>query len=280
MGNATSLKESFCTWWNPDASEKTIFCAKVQPSYCEKLKSEAFSCNLWHTERYGKQQEIIAAFHHYNVVVAHGPSGVGKTEIAAHYACSADTAYDHIWWIGAMGKQSVEYAYRDFLAEQGIALAANASIEELKKQINKVISPCSGNWLVVYDRFEEHKFKELLSDAPWNVKSEKKWHVLVTSQEPIIGFVQDIPVSTFQRNETLHYYAHWATQVAGFNPAFKSVPPTDIESLATAMGDHPFLFSTALWIALEQALTISAFLKHYQTLYAKGEEVHHTQRFV
>jgi hypothetical protein len=213
-------------------------------------------------ERVVEQEKIQKHLHDGFVAVAHGPNGSGKTELAAHQACS--TLYDHVWWIPAAGENSIRLAYHELLNGHNITLSDETPMPQLQQAIGKLITPCGDKWLVVYDRFEGHAFHEVIAKSPWSDARAGKWDVIITSQESIQDRVANIPVGSMQRNETMAYYGLWADRTAGMLSYFQSAPQEDRDALANALGDHPFFFASALWTILRAKISTPEFLDRYR----------------
>jgi len=257
--------QQICQWVNPNPTYGS-WCFEA-PNYCQNFKTERFHCNKWYVARPVYEKVIQDSLYTKKLTVVHGPNGLGKTELGDHQACTG--RYDHIWKIPSVGEHSIRYAYKDLLTAHEVDVKENVSWDALKQQVNDLIAPCGGNWLMLYDRFEGHHPKEILMDVPWKQKNSGGWDVLVTSTELIKGVVKNIAVGPFEPTEALAYYENWANEVAGSNTYFQSASMEDRKLLADKLGNHPFLFTQALWIMLLRTATIPQFLEGSQSFFSQ-----------
>ncbi len=116
----------------------------------------------------------------------HGPSGLGKTSLAASYAFACSDVYDFVFWIDAETADSIRISFSEVLAategEHGLQadavagpLAAPITDERLRSRVHHLLAEYPGVWLVVFDGALDERVI-----ARW-VPPAGRGHVLVTT---------------------------------------------------------------------------------------------------
>ncbi|GAA1754520.1 FxSxx-COOH system tetratricopeptide repeat protein [Streptomonospora arabica] len=134
-------------------------------------------------------------------LVLNGIAGVGKSELAAHFAYTHFDKYDVIWWVPAHTSTEVESS----LVRLGHALGVPEPSGRLREQAETVLAALpSGtlveNWLLVYDSAGDPE--DLMPMLP----TGRMGHVLVTSTSgrwAHRGSARTLEILEFQREESV-----------------------------------------------------------------------------
>jgi tetratricopeptide (TPR) repeat protein len=131
------------------------------------------------------------------VHVLQGPSGIGKTRIAAEYAHRYATQYEFIGWIGAEQTLNLGLEFASFAVE--LQLPERKTLD-VKLMVNGVKSWLSKHspWLLIFDDAES--IRRIRSFLP----SKCSGHVLVTSRKDFSDAAQPVIVSPLSFEESLN----------------------------------------------------------------------------
>ncbi|WP_414167602.1 NB-ARC domain-containing protein [Streptoverticillium reticulum] len=105
-----------------------------------------------------------------------GPSGIGKTSIAAAYAHDVADSYDHIFWVNGENGASIRASFQgihDVLPHTDMGAAADSS--RLRTRVRALLSASPRPWLMIIDNVVDHEILQ-----PW-VPTSGRGHVIITS---------------------------------------------------------------------------------------------------
>lgn len=124
----------------------------------------------------------------------HGLGGVGKTQLALHYANTSRDRYETIAWIPADTDLRITQAFANLASSLGLVDDSNAddhrSLQAVHKWLNKTDAP----FLLIFDNLEKSK---LLSQV-W--PTSDKGSILITTRSPSQAWKQnpvDLELSPF-----------------------------------------------------------------------------------
>ncbi|SIK94869.1 Predicted ATPase [Mycobacteroides abscessus subsp. abscessus] len=118
-----------------------------------------------------------------------GPSGVGKTRLAAMYTHNEADTYDRVCWIDAQSEISIAASILNQSRIIGIGDIDSSSFTEIATAFKGRISSFIGRWLIVFDNAQSAR-----QLAPWMV-SRGNADVLVTSTNSAVwGEDERVPV--------------------------------------------------------------------------------------
>ena len=168
------------------------------------------------------------------VVVLRGPSGIGKTQIAAEYAHRFASEYDVVWWVPADTVGTLRLRLAELAPAMGL-LTGSGYGERLRAVRDSLFrGEPYPRWLLVLDSAEDvAAISELLPGGPG--------HVLLTSRnrrwESHGGTVLDVPV--YAREESVAFVRRRARRLG----------TDDADRLADAVRDLPLLLDqTTGWL--------------------------------
>jgi tetratricopeptide (TPR) repeat protein len=177
------------------------------------------------------------------VQALHGMGGVGKTQLATEYAWRFANEYDAVWWVEAeqadqLGQQLARFAVEWGVAEPGMQIgpAVSALFARLRGR---------GRWLVVLDN-------AVSQDAVRRWVPAGPGHVLVTSRDPHWSeAAARVEVDVFARSES----------VALLRAQVPTLPGTDADRLAEAVGDLPLAVAQAAGLIAETGMPTEEYLQ-------------------
>ena len=156
------------------------------------------------------------------VTVLHGPSGVGKTQLAIEYTWRFANDYDAVWWIGSSSPDTV----REQLAALAVDLELDRSDEDVEAVLQRLrrYFRSTTSWLLVFDNADSPELlRDLIPHGPG--------HVLVTSRNPHWHEIstEAIEIGSFDRDESVSFLRMYDSDVADDAAGM----------LADALGDLP-----------------------------------------
>jgi hypothetical protein len=107
-----------------------------------------------------------------------GPSGIGKSSLAASYIADRADSYDWIFWIDGETEESILTSFRHIAAFLSIGEADvnyHASSVYLRRSVHTELSRLAGQWLIVFDNITD------LRQADAWMPHAGSGHVVVTS---------------------------------------------------------------------------------------------------
>ncbi|MFI2239447.1 tetratricopeptide repeat protein [Streptomyces chrestomyceticus] len=110
-----------------------------------------------------------------------GPSGIGKTSIAAAYAHDVADSYDHIFWVNGENSASLNASFQgihDVLQSQTDDDAMPGG-SRLRDRVRARLSGSPRPWLMVIDNVVDHRLVQ-----PW-VPTSGRGHVIITSTNQV-----------------------------------------------------------------------------------------------
>ncbi|MFC5147044.1 NB-ARC domain-containing protein [Streptomyces aureoversilis] len=110
-----------------------------------------------------------------------GPSGIGKTSIAASYAHDRADAYDHIFWVNGESSASLRASFQsihDWLVSRGIE-GADADGSRLRDRVRTLLGASARPWLMIIDNVIDRRLVQ-----PW-MPSSGRGHILITSTNQV-----------------------------------------------------------------------------------------------
>ncbi|WP_159027413.1 NB-ARC domain-containing protein [Streptomyces sp. Tue 6075] len=110
-----------------------------------------------------------------------GPSGIGKTSIAAGYAHDLADAYDHIFWVNGESGASLRASFQfihDWLRSPGID-GADTDESRLRDRVRTLLGTSARPWLMIIDNVVDRRLVQ-----PW-IPSSGRGHVIITSTNQV-----------------------------------------------------------------------------------------------
>jgi hypothetical protein len=107
-----------------------------------------------------------------------GPSGIGKSSLAAAYIADRADSYDWIFWIDCETEESIVTSFRSiatFLHVDDVDVNYNTSPVYLCQSVHTELSRISGQWLIVFDNVAD-----LRQTETW-IPRAGSGHIIVTS---------------------------------------------------------------------------------------------------
>ncbi len=216
-----------------------------------------------------------------------GFGGVGKTQIAIHYANSEAHQYDAIFWVQADGVDKLAKGFRDIAVELQLIEAAEASDPIIIRNIvmEWLSAPYKGSlpphhnvpetareyakWLIIFDNADK---PELLRDF-WPASGNGS--ALVTSRDPLAKVYLHpacgLDLQPFMREEAAHFLARLSASNTESN--------ADSEStliLSDRLGGFPLLLVHVAAIIRRKDLNMKDMLEHYDGRALHSEIYHFT----
>lgn len=112
------------------------------------------------------------------IQVLHGTPGVGKSQIAAHFAHANAADYRVVFWLDAHEEPILVGGFRNLARDLGLPEADDTDVRVLRRAVQAWLGENDG-WLLLFDRARESSQLEgWLPDRP-------RGHVVVTSTSPV-----------------------------------------------------------------------------------------------
>jgi tetratricopeptide (TPR) repeat protein len=173
---------------SPVASEIRLLPQLVRrQQFCGPLWNVPLPRNPFFTGREEKLEELGNALSSGGAAALTGMGGVGKTQIAAHFAHERRGEYSALLWAGAASQETL---VSDFAA---IASLLNLPEKDEKDQALAVAAvkrwlAANGGWLLIVDNASD------LASVHGFIPQAAKGHVLLTTQAQATGDIQAIEV--------------------------------------------------------------------------------------
>ncbi|MFK8906771.1 NB-ARC domain-containing protein [Streptomyces sp. YS-3] len=108
-----------------------------------------------------------------------GPSGIGKTSVAAAYVHDVADSYDHIFWINGESSASLQASFQRVHHWLRPRADADADPGGLRDRVRTLLSISVRPWLMVIDNVVDRRLVE-----PW-LPSSGRGHILITSTNQV-----------------------------------------------------------------------------------------------
>lgn len=137
--------------------------------------------NEFFVERKDLMDELYSNFQALTrVQILHGTGGMGKSQLAIHYAYTSATTYDFVWLINGTSPLKIIEGYSLFLKSRGIMVDDKEADLIILTAIDYFNN--HKNWLLIFDNcdyFQDKDFSFLQNSLPNNTDAG---HILITSR--------------------------------------------------------------------------------------------------
>ncbi|MGP3926609.1 FxSxx-COOH system tetratricopeptide repeat protein [Streptomyces sp. 8N616] len=183
------------------------------------------------------------------VVALHGPSGVGKTQVATEFVHRFAGEYDIVWHVSAAVRAAAREQFAALAEELGIR--AEHEVGGLIEAVRQELRTTRRRWLVVLDGAEEPE--ELESLVP-----EGPGHVLITTRRTAWSQqgAELVGLPPFDRNESVAFACRRASRLT----------EEDADRLADALQDLPLLLDQmAAWLDNNPTASVGDYVADIRT---------------
>jgi hypothetical protein len=146
------------------------------------------------------------------VVVLHGLGGIGKTQLAIHFARLHRADFSAIFWLNGKTKEMLLRSLADMFHKlPGINMAADLKTEdEIKHAARQVLqwlaTPNNCRWLLILDNIDKYSATEQPADERYDVTQffppADHGSIIITTRVPQVAEVgQSYPIQTLQPDE-------------------------------------------------------------------------------
>lgn len=181
------------------------------------------------------------------IQVLYGLPGVGKSQLAVHFAYDRSADYELVYWVDSAQDAIITDSMRRLAVDLDLPEAIESDEQQLRRAVRGWLQE-NDRWLLIFDRAREPRQLE-----PW-LATPSDGHVLVTSLDPAWGRLGE--PHRVDALRTMHATAYLLDRTSGEEPAVA-------ERLAIALGGLP--------LALEQAASYAeaceTTLAHYLDLF-------------
>ncbi|MFG2192885.1 FxSxx-COOH system tetratricopeptide repeat protein [Streptomyces sp. NPDC048639] len=177
-------------------------------------------------------------------VALHGPSGVGKTQVATEFVHRFAGEYDIVWYISAAVRATARESYAA-LAEK-LDLKPGDEVGRLIEAVRERLSSTTRRWLIVLDGAEEpEELEALVPDG--------RGHVLITTRRATWGQqgAELVALEPFRRAESVAFVCRRASRLS----------EDEADTLADALEDLPLLLDQmAAWLDTNPTASVSGYV--------------------
>lgn len=233
--------------------------AKAYDTLNPKEKKEGKISNLSEANKFftGREKEIGAIPHSLakdNILVIEGISGIGKTQLAKHYAYTSWDQYDLIWWFDS--DKNLETQIDELLSQifQKIdkPYYRPVALQDLIKKLKQELSVLKLSWLLIFDNIED--IATMNQYGPFKGGDMYHKHVIVTHKKMNKTYPA-LMIDKFQRKDSLAF----------LSTILKEEKEEALDQLANALEDFPLaLMQAASYIKMNSSVTIETYLKLFR----------------
>jgi hypothetical protein len=208
------------------------------------------------TDQKGKELDVQVP----SVGVLYGPGGIGKTQIALHFAHSVGPQLANVFWVNSMSHQSILQSFHDF----AIALRlVNGRQEHDHKRSAALclnwLAKSEGQWLCIFDNVDE----SAAIIEPYIPRSNRGL-VIITTRDPRLEFPKPIAPVYYQVPTLSHQEAEeFLSQSLDSKPIDQDSGTVD--ELIKALDGLPLAITQAAALMTITPLDVSQFLSEYRS---------------
>ncbi|MFI1963880.1 FxSxx-COOH system tetratricopeptide repeat protein [Streptomyces pathocidini] len=183
-------------------------------------------------------------------VALHGPSGVGKTQVATEYAHRFAGEYDIVWCVSAAVRATAREQFAALAEKLGVT-AGDERVGGLIDAVKETLRTTSLRWLVILDGAEDPE--DLESLIP-----EGHGHVLITTHRTAWSRqgAELVELRQFDREESIAFACRRAARLT----------EDDADGLAEALQDLPLLLDQmAAWLDTNPAASVGGYVSSIRT---------------
>ncbi|RSL89554.1 hypothetical protein CEP51_001172 [Fusarium floridanum] len=183
----------------------------------------------------------------------HGLGGVGKTQLAAHFAYTHWDDYDIIIWAVADTEQSLDDHFLQAAAALGLPHEGDASA--IVTNVMNWLTDCNHNWLIIFDNVDNESL--LLRFWPKSAKGS----ILLTSRQRLLGTTMvdgACEVSSLEKEDGASMI-----QLLLENEVSDAQDRHLVEEMAKALGGLPLALAQMAGYLRTNHVTVREFLGNY-----------------
>jgi tetratricopeptide (TPR) repeat protein len=201
--------------------------------------------NIHFSGRLSKLADIDSGFQRNSVQVIAGLGGMGKTQLAMHWAHAHQDQYDICRWIMSEGGQ-LSSSIRQFAEDAGIDPNGREEAEVVRRLFEYLRNL---RWLLVFDNVEDAA--AINAYLPQADRLGPNQHILITSRSQAWHNAGVLCLIEFEPEEAIAYV----------NEHMQEDDQESVESLVNAMGRLPLALSQAVAFIGETGVTVSMYLE-------------------
>jgi tetratricopeptide (TPR) repeat protein len=188
------------------------------------------------------------------IQVVFGPSGIGKSQLAAEFAYKHKFDYEIVWWLRADEPASLALGARQLAERLGFHFRDATSAQDIQHLLRRVLAQRQ-NWLLVFDN----------ASSPADVKeylpAPVTGHVVVTSRSTNWpNFGGSLPLGTLSRGEAISLLRKRTARNDSNESASK---------LCQALGDLPIAVDQAAAVIAQKHISFVTYLAGFESLWAE-----------
>ncbi|KAF9891382.1 hypothetical protein FE257_004238 [Aspergillus nanangensis] len=268
--NGASAAKAFLKYWRPTAREANRFQIPLDltavPAIEEFIGRQDDLNRLWDYLQPGSSPSR-------KVAILHGLGGIGKTQLAIHFAREHKHDFTAIFWLRGNNKSALVQSLSSCLPRiqgrpEDIEVTTEEEVDQKAKQVLQWLAlPDNPNWLIILDNIDQYSPLQENKNSGFDIKAyfpnADHGSILITSRlQRVVELGKSIPVERLASKDATHLLLQSCGPVA--DDTIKGGLDQDVTRLVTQLGGLPLAIVIAGAFMRETGTGIKEYLEYYQ----------------
>ncbi|KAF9887507.1 hypothetical protein FE257_010085 [Aspergillus nanangensis] len=214
------------------------------------------------------------------VAILHGLGGIGKTQLAIHFARSHKDDYSAILWVSGKDRSTLIQSLSSYFpkiqelsTDLGVATTTRGETEQRADQVLQWLAkPDNSRWLIIFDNIDEYSPLQDGNSGGYDIHQffPKTDHgsILITSRlQQLVELGRSFPVQRLAKIDAIKLLLQ--SRGLSTHVAIDTNNEKDITLLVRRLGGLPLAISIAGAFMRETGTTSSEYLQYYQNSWSK-----------